>query len=115
MYIKYFMSLLLSLFVAACTIETEEKVGPENTWWLGGVDGGVFIKIQDDKVPNDKVFEGKIYFQEGDKIWYQGRFELHGSLAFEPENHKQYLVWDGEKLHLKESSYLEPLDPIPEM
>jgi hypothetical protein len=115
MNIKLAIVFLTAILLVGCSIETEEKLGPDNSWWLGGDDGGVFVKIQDDEKPNDVIYTGKIYFEAGEKIWYQGRFKLHGKLDFSPENHQQYLFWDGEKLHLQESSFLEPLDSIPKM
>lgn len=104
---------LMCFFLASCTIETEEKSGPEGSWWLGGDDGGVYIKIQEDSNPNDNLYQGAIYFDGNQSVWYKGEFKLVGNIKFSPENHAQYQFWDGEKLHLVESSYLEPTQPIP--
>lgn len=106
--------LIFFLFLlSACSVETEEKAGPNGSWWLGGADGGVFVRIQDDGNPDDDIYQGEIYFDHTQKIWYQGKFQLVGKLKFELENHAQYQFWDGEKLYLIESSYLEPIAPIP--
>ncbi len=105
--------LVLIANLLACSLETVEKTGPDNSWWLGGDDGGVFVKITDDANPNDKIYNGAIYFESNEKIWYKGPFRLQGGIQFSPEHRDQYLFWDGEKLHLRDSSYLEPTEPIP--
>lgn len=99
--------------LSACSFETIEKAGPDNSWWLGGDDGGVFVKITDDANSNDKIYNGAIYFDSTQKVWYKGPFRLVGGIQFSPESRDQYLFWDGEKLHLRDSSYLEPTEPIP--
>lgn len=106
---------LLMLALSSCSLEVKEKTGPDGSWWLGGADGGVFIKMEDDAIPNDRLYQGIIYFDSSKKICYQGEFKLVGNIKFSPENHQQYQFWDGEKLHLTESSYLQPTGPIPEL
>lgn len=112
MKIKLAASLLLFL-LSSCTIETDEKAGPDGSWWLGGDDGGVFVNIQEDSNPDDNLYQGVIYFDNNQEIWYKGEFELVGNIKFSPENREQYVFWDGEKLHLLDSSYLQPTQPIP--
>lgn len=105
--------IFFSFALSACSIETEEKNGPNGSWWLGGDDGGVFVRIWDDENKNDKLYQGEIYFENTQKIWYQGKFQLVGDLNFTIEDRAQYQFWDGEKLYLIESSYLEPTSAIP--
>lgn len=93
----------------------EEKLGPDGSWWLGGADGGVFIKIEEDANPNDRLYQGTIYFDGSEKIEYKGEFKLVGDIKFSPDKHVQYQFWDGEKLHLQESSYLQPTESIPKL
>jgi hypothetical protein len=111
---KNLLTVIFSL-IAACSVETVEKTGPDGSWWLGGDDGGVFVKITDDENLNDNMYIGAIYFDGTQKIWYKGPLRLIGSIQFSPANREQYLFWDGEKLHLKDSAYLEPTHPIPPM
>lgn len=56
MKIKLAASLLLFL-LSSCTIETEEKTGPDGSWWLGGDDGGVFVNILEDGNPEDDRYQ----------------------------------------------------------
>ncbi len=106
--------ILLIIMVTACTSEpTPVPQGPDGSWWLGGDDGGVFIDIKDDDNPDDRIFVGTIYFDADKTIWYQGPLRLVGNIEFAVDDRDLYLGWDGERLHLKESSYLETVNPIP--
>lgn len=108
-----FLILLIIVGVACTSEEIPTPPGPNGSWWLGGVDGGVFIDIKDDENLNDNIFIGTIYFETDKSIWYQGPLRLVGNIDFSVNNHDQYVTWDGERLHLKESSYLEAVNPIP--
>jgi len=114
MRISIFLFVLMPIFLS-CSIETEEKIGPNGSWWLGGEDGGVFVKIQEDANLEDEFYQGVIYFDGNKNIWYKGEFKLVGDINFSPDDHGQYQFWDGEKLYLKNSAYLEPTSPIPQL
>ena len=110
-------NLLISIFiviVSACTAEKySAPQGPDGSWWLGGADGGVFVEIKDDNNVHDNIYTGIIYFDADQTIWYEGPFKLVGNLNFSVDNHDKYLAWDGERLYLEESSYLEAINPVP--
>ncbi|MCW8935355.1 MAG: hypothetical protein OQK98_11580 [Gammaproteobacteria bacterium] len=88
------------------------KIGPENSWWLGGADGGVFLKVEDDNNLNDNLYKGVIFYEHDKTVWYRGPFKLVGDIKLDTDNHNLYLFWDGEKIHLKQSSYLEAANAI---
>lgn len=114
--VKTLLVALLLLAVGACSTEQNTVAqGPEGSWWLGGADGGVFVDIKDDNNRNDTIYYGTIYFDSDKTIWYQGPFKLVGNIKFQVDNHEQYSGWDGERLHLQNSSYLDPLNPIPSL
>lgn len=107
---------LLLLLLSSCTVETAKlKSGPEDSWWLGGDDGGVYIKIFEDNNPTDKLYQGVIFFDHDKTVWYRGPFKLVGELNFSIDDHDSYLFWDGERVQLKQSSYLEAVNPVPEL
>jgi len=112
---KLIIFLLCSLITAACSVEVDApKKGPENSWWLGGADGGAYIKIEEeDNKLNDDFYTGVIFFDHDKTAWYRGPFKLVGDIKLDTNNHDLYLFWDGEKIHLKESSYLEAVNPVP--
>jgi len=106
----------LVLVISACSTEQyAAPQGPKGSWWLGGADGGVFVDIKEDNNRNDTIYYGTIYFDSDKSIWYQGPFKLVGSIKFQVDNHEQYSGWDGERLHLQGSSYLEPVNPVPSL
>lgn len=107
-----FGSLLIAL--TGCSDKEPPKEGPNGSWWVGGADGGVFVHIEDDSNPADDKYQGTVYYEFDKSIWYQGAFQLKGNLKFTPENQSQYLAWDGERLHLVGSSYLEAVGEYPD-
>lgn len=113
---KLISPILLVILLSCCSIENAPPAsGPNDSWWLGGDDGGVFIKIVDDENTADRIYTGVIYYDTDQSIWYKGKFELIGTLDFSPEDHTAYLFWDGADLHLRDSSRLRPLAEIPEL
>jgi len=111
---KTLLASLLLLAIGACSTEQYTAAqGLEGSWWLGGADGGVFVDIKDNNNRDDTIYYGTIYFDSDKTIWYQGPFKLVGDIKFQVDNHEQYSGWDGERLHLQNSSYLEPVNPIP--
>jgi len=114
MNIKLVLILFLFLISAACSVEQEaSKTGPEGSWWLGGADGGAYIKIEEDRNTNDNLYQGVIFFDYDRTVWYRGPFKLIGDIKFSIEDHDLYLFWDGERIHLQHDSYLEAVNPIP--
>lgn len=109
------ISLVLLLLSSCSTETTKVKSGPEDSWWLGGDDGGVYIKINEDNNPNDNLYRGVIFFDHDKTVWYRGPFKLVGKLDFHIDNHDSYLFWDGVRVQLKDSSYLEAINPVPRL
>lgn len=107
--------LLLGLWltVAACEVESQPPQGPAGTWWVGGADGGVFLKVTDDSDPNDDLYQGAVYFDSDQTLWYQGPLRLVGRGDFDPSQQDQYLGWDGERILLADGAYLQAVDPVP--
>ena len=100
--------------MSGCVIEEDPpKAGPNGSWWVGGLDGGVFLKVTDDGNPNDLFYHGVIYFESDKTVWYKGQLKLVGDTSFSPEDKDRYEGWDGERLHLKNGVYLEATQPIP--
>ncbi len=96
------------IVLAACEIENADTQpdGPDGSWWLGGADGGVYLRISDDDNTQDRQFTGVIYYEGDQSVWYEGDFVLEGDLKFDANDREQYLFWDGERIHLKDASSL---------
>ncbi|MFD1215132.1 hypothetical protein [Microbulbifer celer] len=111
---RFALAVLCCLVIlTACSLEKVPATGPDGSWWVGGSDGGVFVKITDDDNPSDKFYTGTIYYEYDQSVWYRGVFKLVGDIEFSPEKRDQYLAWDGERLHLTGSSYLEATEDFP--
>jgi hypothetical protein len=114
MNIKFLIVLFLYLITISCSVEEgEARKGPENSWWLGGADGGAYIKIEEDNNTHDNLYQGVVFFENDKTVWYRGPFKLVGDIKFTVDNHDLYLFWDGEKIHLQQGSYLEAVNPVP--
>ncbi len=109
---RFLLVSFITLLFCACSTEVSEPTGPEGSWWIGGVDGGVFVDVEDDENPADRIYTGTIYYDSDQTVWYQGRLRLEGEINFSPEDKTAYLGWDGERLLLIEASYLEAIDPV---
>ena len=60
-------------------------------------------------------YSARIISDNSSRVLYSGNMQLHGELTFDPTDKEQYIAWDGELLHLKNGSYLKPLEPIPQL
>lgn len=102
--------------VAACTIESDTSPArpaglPADAVWIGGSDGGVFVRVIPGNTP--QAYSGAIYHPDG-QVWYQGRFVMTGRTApASPLTTADVSAWDGMKLLLKEGGTLvaESLEP----
>ena len=88
------------------TIEDNELVAPkrptsvpEDTFWIGGIDGGNYISIEKDK---DDLYFAKIYNDYTGSIEYEGKLKILGSQTLQGpvSDSLLYQGWDGENLHL---------------
>lgn len=108
------ISLLLCIsFLTACTqsVEIEEPTQPSSVpstaMWVGGIDGGVFVVLND----TDQGYYGEIYHQNGD-IAYKGPFTA--STEDVPKASElskiDFTGWDGERLYIQEKFSLKSND-----
>jgi len=95
--------------------EEPELYGPSGSRWVGGVDGGVYVYIEDDLNSNDRIYQGVIYFDYDKTLWYEGRFEYSKDKVLDFDNYQLYSGWDGERLYLKDNSYLKVIDAMPQL
>ena len=81
--------------------------------FIGGADGGVYIKLADDNNPNDNVYQGTIYYDDKSTIWYDGPLQsMETTQSLAPKNAFDPTGWDGENLHLSDGGYLKPLNEV---
>jgi len=107
---KYFL-LILSFLLFACGNQSSNTKGPDGTWWVGGADGGVYVFIEDDENKSDQLYQGTIFYEHDQSIWYSGKFEYNRKTPLDYNNKSIFDGWDGEKLFLKDNSYLAAINP----
>lgn len=71
--------LSFSIFLTCCFSNVEKqhvrnKCIPENTVWVGGSDGGVWVSV--DKTSINNAFFIKIYNEQDGTLWGEGKFIL---------------------------------------
>ena len=106
--------LLFASLIVACSNNTYTPPmdDPNGSWWVGGEHGGVYVFIEDDKNTQDKIYQGTIYYEFDQSVWYKGKFEFNGTGSLDYKNKSLYNGWDGEKLFLKDNTYLQALNPL---
>jgi len=110
--LKYLPLLGAIFLLFACSPDNSDITSsPNGSWWTGGVDGGVFIRIEDDENTNDNIYQGIVYYEYDKSVWYKGKFKYSRNSTFDYKNKLNYDGWDGEKLFLKDGSYLTATNP----
>ncbi len=109
-----FILLIFSFTLISCEqYQAPDSNGPNGSWWVGGVDGGVYVFIEDDKNTSDNIYLGTIYYENDKTVWYKGKFKYNIKMPLDYNNKKLYSGWDGERLFLKDNTYLKAIDKIP--
>ena len=113
MYHSLIIAVAIILLTACEPYEPPDANGPGGSWWVGGVDGGVYVFIEDDDNPADNIYQGSIYFDSDKTLWYRGKFQYSENTAIDVNNRDIYSGWDGARLYLKDNSYLTAMGEIP--
>lgn len=104
---KLFISLVL-LFCSACDVQQSEpevpnKPGgvPDKAFWVGGLDGGVFVSVERNENLETNEYLGEIYYISGD-IAYKGKLRIlpKDSAVIDYMNPQIYQGWDGDTLYV---------------
>lgn len=106
----------LLIFISGCGIQFEPvsdeiRRGPEGSFFAGGLDGGKFV-LMSGPSPVDGLYHGKLFYENGDLL-YAGpfRYSAH-ERSFDAADPALYSGWDGERLYLRDYTYLTPTEPI---
>ena len=99
---------LAFLFLSACDVQQSEpeapnkpSVVPDKAFWVGGLDGGVFVLIEKNKSLKPNEYLGEIYYVSGD-IAYKGKLIIlpKDSDVIDYMNAETYQGWDGDTLYV---------------
>ena len=95
----------LTLAISSCELQeatvappVKPAAVPEQAFWIGGHEGGVFILIS--KQQGADAYFGTVYFDTSGEVWYQGEFQYTGDAPFEVTSRSSYTGWDGDFLFL---------------
>ncbi|WP_372860639.1 hypothetical protein [Pseudoalteromonas sp.] len=79
---KILLLLLTLIFLPACDVQQSEPEipnkpieVPDKAFWVGGLDGGVFVLIEKNKNLEANEYLGEIYYVSGD-IAYKGKMSI---------------------------------------
>ena len=80
---------------------------PSQAFWLGGSDGGVFVRLSATGAGRQRVYAARVYEADG-SIWYRGPVVLEpaGSEPVDVARIDQFTAWDGTRLLLKDGRAL---------
>jgi hypothetical protein len=110
---KFILLIFCFTLIACEQYQAPDSIGPNGSWWVGGVDGGVYVFIEDDKNISDNIYQGAIYYENDKTVWYKGKFKYNKNASLNYKNKKLYSGWDGERLFLKDNTYLKAMGKIP--
>jgi hypothetical protein len=109
--------LLAACVLVGCSTEVGEPARPAgvpaDALWVGGVDGGVFVKVARATSGETGRFSGAIYYEHSGDPWYRGDFTLEppGSGRVEVGRADTYSGWDGTSLLLRDGRRLVAVAP----
>ncbi len=104
--ILFIISVLI--FFSACDVQKSEPEAPNKpaqvpnkAFWVGGLDGGVFVLVERNENLEVNEYLGEIYYVSGD-LAYKGKLNIlpKGSAVIDYTNPEIYQGWDGDTLYV---------------
>lgn len=113
------LGIIVSSLASACDADVgPTRKRPENipsrAFFLGGVDGGIYLSIRDPEPSGDGMYYGQLFRDNGSKI-YEGRLVLKPEDAEPVDVQAQgsFSAWDGDTLHMKDRRILRLAGDFP--
>lgn len=84
---------------------------PSESIWVGVLDGGVFIYLENIDPSNQNEYRGEVYYVSGD-LAFKGLLYLYpeNSGGFDKNNPDSYQGWDGDTIYLSHGKSLQVLE-----
>lgn len=115
---KVLFIISIFLFLSACDVQKSEPEipnkpaqVPNKAFWVGGLDGGVFVLVERSENLETNEYLGEIYYISGD-LAYKGKLNIlpKDSVIIDYENPEIYQGWDGDTLYLASNKQLKVLE-----
>lgn len=112
---KTIFLVMIYFFISACDVQQIESdipikpvSVPEKAFWVGGLDGGVFVLVEKNGELKSHEYLGEIYYVSGD-VAYKGKMEIipKDSTVIDYKNPKSYQGWDGDTLYVEGNKQLK--------
>jgi len=103
------MKLFILFFSIALVSGCDSTSGPNGSWLVGDPDKGVYVLIEDNNNSSDRVYKGVIYSVSDESVIFKGEFDYSKHTQINYQNSSIYLNWDGERLYLKDNSFLKAI------
>jgi len=100
--------LILFLFISLISA-CDFSAGPNGSWLVGDPEKGVFVLIDDNNNTKDRIYKGVIYSASDESVIFDGEFDYSKHTQIDYKNSNIYLKWDGDRLYLKDNSFLKAI------
>ncbi|SDD71598.1 hypothetical protein [Rhodospira trueperi] len=101
---------LFAVLTRSVSFDTSERPWPAhvpaNAAWVGGADGGVYVRIE--RFPDDPpdLYRGCVYHETAPWLAYRGFFSLERNGPYSPDQ-DPLTAWDGTRLYFGERGILK--------
>jgi hypothetical protein len=87
---------------------------PRSTFWVGGLDGGVFVIVEKRDADPGHIYRGTIYSESG-TVRYAGRLAMvpQSGQGFDYRAAQSFTGWDGDTMSLIDGRHLKAIDQEP--
>ncbi|PID45125.1 MAG: hypothetical protein CSB48_00035 [Proteobacteria bacterium] len=111
---KILLVIFIFLFSACDVQKSEPEIPdkpvqvPDKAFWVGGLDGGVFVLVERSESVEANEYLGELYYISGD-LAYRGKLNIlpKDSAVIDYKNPEIYQGWDGDTLYLAGSRQLK--------
>ena len=103
------MKLILALSLVLILMACDSSSGPKGSWLVGEAEKGVYVFIEENGNTTDRIYKGVIYSTSDESVLFDGEFDYSKHTPIDITNKNIYSNWDGERLYLKDNSFLKAI------
>ena len=103
------MKVLIPFALIVLVMGCDSSSGPDGSWLVGDEENGVYVYIEDNDNTKDRVYKGVIYSGSDQSVIFEGEFDYSKHTPVDFQNSNIYSKWDGDRLYLKDNSFLRAI------